>query len=295
MQYSISDLEKLSGISAHSIRIWERRYQALTPARTEGNTRYYDDGQLRRLLSLSGLCYAGHKISKVCALNEVEIKALLQQQIDHSCAPESRYEYFISQIISGGLAFREDTVKALIDNCIAQNGMLNTYKYVVYPLLSRLGLMWLNESICPSHEHFLSAIIRQKLFTAIDSCTLSGSPGAGWLLFLPEDEEHDIGLLLASYLLRAAGRQVTYLGPKVPISAVTTAAQATNPQHILFFITRVRPINDAQAYVNQLSARFPSAGLYVSGNRKTLSGIIYPQQFSWLESLADFEKTITQS
>jgi len=197
MQYSISELEQLSGVSSHNIRIWERRYNALQPSRTSGNKRFYDDEQLKRLLNITGLYYSGHKISAACAMGQQDVDAMLQKEFDATVAVENRYEYYISQIIGNGLVYNEQQVNQLIVKSFEQNGILETYKYVLYPLLVRLGLMWRKESLCPSQEHFLSSIIRQKLYAAIDACEIEERSNNSWLLFLPEDEDHDIGLLLA--------------------------------------------------------------------------------------------------
>jgi MerR family transcriptional regulator, light-induced transcriptional regulator len=292
MQYSISDLEQLSGISVHNIRIWERRYGALQPLRTAGNTRFYDDEQLKRLLCIAGLYHAGHKISRACGLSNEDMSKLLQQDIDQESSAEHRYEFFISQIINNSLIYNEQKISALITTSIEQNGVLDTYKLVIYPTLVRMGLMWLNGGLCPSQEHFLSQIIRQKIFAAIDNLNIGQPSGARWLLFLPEDEDHDIGLLLASYLLRANGHKVIYLGPRVPLSSLINTAEATQPQNLLFFITRVRPIINAQAYINELSAEFPTTNIYVSGNKKVLTEINYPANLKWMESPNAFEQVV---
>lgn len=296
MQYSISDLEQLSGVSAHNIRIWERRYRALQPLRTAGNTRFYDDEQLKRLLCIAGLYHGGHKISRACGLSSDEMSCLLQQDINETRSPEHRHEYFISQIINQSLVYNEQKISELISASFKQSGVLNTYKLVIYPTLVRMGLMWLNGGLCPSQEHFLSQIIRQKIFAAIDNLNIVQTPAAKhWLLFLPEDEDHDIGLLLASYLLRANGHQVTYLGPRVPLSSLINTADAIQPQNFLFFITRVRPIINAQAYINELSTEFPTANIYVSGNKKVLTEITYPANLKWMESPNAFEQVITNN
>lgn len=295
MNYSISDLEQLSGVSVHNIRIWERRYSALTPSRTPGNARYYDDNQLKRLLSITGLYHAGYKISKACSLNEQEIGELLRENVRETLPAEHRYGYFISQIISQALIFNERGVNELIAKSFEQNGVTETYKQVIYPMLVRIGLMWLTESLCPAQEHFLSAIIRQKLFVAIESTlTKPATKKEKWLLFLPEDEDHDIGLLLASYLLRAAGHEVTYLGPKVPISALSNTATVVQPKNLLFFMTRSRPMDDAQLYLNRLHTLFPTAYIYISGNRKVISALQAPENVYWLETLPDFEKLLNK-
>lgn len=295
MNYSISDLEQLSGVSVHNIRIWERRYGALTPSRTSGNVRYYDDDQLKKLLTITGLYHAGYKISKACNLSREAMQTLVKEEIKDTIPPEQRHAYFISQIINGALAFDEFAVNELIAKSFLQNGVLETYKFVIYPMLVRVGLMWLGESFCPAQEHFLSAIIRQKLFAAIDrSITGQGFTGTSWLLFLPEDEDHDIGLLLASYLLRTGGHKVTYLGPKVPFPALGNTIAGTQPKRLLFFMTRLRPVADAQAYVDKLATCFPDTRIYLSGNKRVISGMQLPDQVCWLETLPDFERFINE-
>lgn len=288
MSYSISELEQLSGISVHNIRIWERRYQALQPSRTSGNTRFYDDDQLRRLLNIAGLYYAGHKISKACTMNSEDMERALQAEIELTISTENQFEYYISQIIRNGILYKEYEVKNLIERCFDKHGVLNTYKYVIYPLLVRIGLMWRQNSLCPSQEHFLSSMFRQKLFAAIDGCTEPLENAEKWLLFLPEDEDHDIGLLLASYLLRVAGKKVVYLGPKVPRTALKNTADATNPTNFLFFMTRVRPVDDARDYLIQLMNDFPSKRIFVSGNQRLL-GEVGLKYIHWLKDISDFE------
>jgi DNA-binding transcriptional MerR regulator len=292
MPYSISDLEQLSGISVHNIRIWERRYNALQPSRTDGNTRFYDDDQLKRLLNIAGLYYSGHKISKACSMNKEEMEEFLQKEIDNTVSKENHFEYYISQIVNNGMVYKEYEVNQLIQRCSDQYGLLNTYKFVIYPLLVRLGLLWRQDSLCPSQEHFLSSIFRQRLFCAINDCPQTPAEAEKWLLFLPENEDHDIGLLLASYLLRMAGKQVVYLGPKVPLFALRNTIDATKPSHLLLFMTRVRPIGNAQEYLSELVREFPTKNIYVSGNQRVLAELDFPSRSCWLKTLSDFESII---
>lgn len=292
MSYSISDLEQLSGISVHNIRIWERRYNALQPSRTNGNTRFYDDEQLKRLLNITGLYYSGHKISKACSMNKEEMEEFLQKEIDTTVSKENHFEYYISQIVNKGMEYKEYEVNQLIQRCSDQYGLLDTYKFMIYPLLVRLGLMWRQDSLCPSQEHFLSSIFRQRLFCAINDCPKAADGAEKWLLFLPENEDHDIGLLLASYLLRMAGKQVIYLGPKVPMFALRNTINATAPSNLLLFMTRVRPVDDAQAFLTELAREFPGKKVHISGNQRVLAEINFPDQFCWLKTLSDFETII---
>jgi DNA-binding transcriptional MerR regulator len=292
MQYSISDLEQLSGISVHNIRIWERRYNALQPSRSVGNIRFYDDDQLKRLLNIAGLYFSGFKISKACAMSKEETELFLQQEINATVSHENQYEYYISQMISKAMAYEEYEVNRLITRSFERNGILNTYKFVMYPLFVRLGLMWRQDSLCPSQEHFFSSVFRQKLYAAIDNCPPPKQGSQKWLLFLPEDEDHDIGLLLASYLLREAGIQVIYLGAKVPLFALKNTIASTAPEKLLFFMTRVRPVADAQKYLADITELFPGRQIYFSGNPKVLAELSFQEDVRWLRGLVDFENIL---
>lgn len=292
MQYSISDLEQLSGVSVHNIRIWERRYKALEPARSEGNTRVYSDEQLKRLLGINMLYQAGNKISGICSLSEVELNLQIQGISDDELS-ESTLAYLISDLIRHTLDFDEPRLSKTIADCFVRFGVADTYKSVIYPLLKRVGMLWLNATLCPSQEHFLSSIIRQKLFAAIDQCTVKpGKHQEHWLLFLPGDEGHDIGLLLTSFLLRQAGMRVTYLGAHVPLSVLASAVSTVHPDKLFFFMSRIRPLNNAQNYVDELAKAVPVQQIYLSGNPGLLSKIDLTSQFIWMRQLEDFENIL---
>ena len=131
MRYSISDLEQLTGVQTHTIRIWERRYRALTPMRSAGNTRFYDDQQLKRLLNIVSLSHSGLKISQVCALSETEMNELLQKDSDTYHTEDTHYEYFIAQLLKYGLAYDELRFDELISVSIADKGLKDTYLNVI--------------------------------------------------------------------------------------------------------------------------------------------------------------------
>ncbi|HJP61931.1 MAG TPA: B12-binding domain-containing protein [Mucilaginibacter sp.] len=221
-----------------------------------------------------------------------EMEAALQQEIDTTVVAEKRYEFYIAQIISYTLAYNEHMVSQLINQSFEQNGVLETYKFVLYPLLVRVGLLWRKNSVCPSQEHFLSAIIRQKLYAAIDRCVVPAVKSS-WLLFLPEDEDHDIGLLLASYLLRSAGHGVSFLGAKVPFDALRNTIQSIHPEKLLFFMTRIRPVADAQVYIDQLASSFDGTQIFVSGNPKLLTDVVFPDRCLWLKDVRELENIAT--
>ena len=292
MNYSISDLEQLSGVQTHTIRIWERRYHALTPMRSAGNTRFYDDRQLRRLLNIVGLSQTGLKISQVCALTDEEMDRLLGKQLDQLISKNEQIEYYISQLLNFGLSYQEYEFDALISECVENHGIIITYKDVIHPLLVRLGLMWRRDHICPAQEHFISNILRQKIYKAIDELPVKLDSDATWLLFLPEDEGHDIGLLYANYLLKAAGKKVIFLGGRVPMDSLKDAMEHNAIDHILLFMVRSRPINEANAYLEEISDLYQKTEIHLAGNYKLISELQLAQNVHWFQSIEEFEQHI---
>jgi DNA-binding transcriptional MerR regulator len=293
MIYSIADLEQLSGISTHTIRKWEQRYRALNPLRSSGNTRLYDDEELKRLLNLVTLTQMGLSISKACKLNEPEIDAYLAKGLGKS-AGASTFEYYISQLVAAGLNYREYEIHELFNECIAAFGVKTAYAQVMYPLLVRLGMMWQRDQICPAHEHFLSAIIRQKIIAATERLPRAKQEGPCWLLFLPEDEDHEIGLLLANYLLRFHRQRVVYLGAKTPLVNVEAMQAGLEVSHFLFFMVKPRRAADAVKYLGELLAIAGNRPVCLAGNQKLIGGLSPGKTFTWLQSLSDLEGKIDE-
>ncbi|TKC09587.1 MerR family transcriptional regulator [Pedobacter frigoris] len=292
MKYSISDLEQLSGVQTHTIRIWERRYHALEPMRSAGNTRFYDDNQLRRLLNIVGLSQTGLKISQVCALSDQEMDKLLSNEMDQQISKDAHFEYYITQLLNFGLLYNEYDFDMLISECLSIHGMAVTYKNIIYPLLVRLGLMWRRDHICPAQEHFISNILKQKLYKAIDGLPIKPNANSSWLLFLPEDEGHDIGLLYASYVLKAEGQRVIFLGGRVPLDSVKDAMHNNGIDHILLFMVRSRPLNEANEYLNELSNLYKMTRIHIAGNYKLISELELASNIGWFKSIEEFEQII---
>jgi len=291
MTYSIADLEQLSGIHSHTIRIWEQRYNALSPLRSQGNTRFYDDQQLRKLLNIVSLNKSGLKISKICSLSDSEIDELLDQQF-YCSSGDKDDDYYVGELIRYGLAFNEHAFNQLIDESIDQFGLADCYRKIIYPLLLRLGLMWRKDDICPAHEHFLSNIIRQKIFTHINYLSLRGHSGQKWLLFLPEDEDHDIGLLFASYMLRMQHHHVIFLGSKVPLDSIKRIFSTLNVDHVMLFMIKSRLAPAAQHYIDRLSEICSTAKIHLAGNSEVIGKLNHIDHINWIKTLDEFEKTI---
>ena len=290
--FVISQLEAYSGIKAHTIRIWEQRYNALTPNRSEGNTRYYNSSQLRRLLNIVSLMNEGHKISELATLDDTEIFDILNDQLISKANQYNPNEFYISQLIGAGLAYDEPYFEKILSNCILRLGFGKTYTEIIYPLLVRLGLMWAGNLMPAVQEHFMSNLLRQKLFTAIDALPPYDSVDNTWVLFLPENEFHEIGLLYAHYLIKKAGKRVIYLGSNVPKETLTTAIDEIAPLNLLFFFVHNDIPENAQEFLNDLSHSFPLLQVYMSGNEKLLSKLKLRKNTTWLNSPGDLENLL---
>ncbi|RZK55911.1 MAG: MerR family transcriptional regulator [Pedobacter sp.] len=292
MKLSISNLERLSGIPIHTIRIWERRYNALTPTRSTGNTRYYSDSDLKRLLDISSLNQAGLKISEACALSPREIDDFLKKDIEKTINNNIQYEFYISQLLKSGIAYKELEFSELLSKAFVEYGVENSYQQIVYPLLQRLGLMWRRDNICPAQEHFISGIIRQKLLTAIDSIPLKTQTKSSWLLFLPGDEAHEIPLLFASYLLRNNGFKVVYLGDRVPLESLKDAMNNFKAEHLLFFMVRQRTIADATSYLAAIENSFSDVKIHLAGNGKVIKSLSLSERVNHFNSIDEFKNLL---
>ena len=288
--FSISELQQFSGIKAHTIRMWEQRYGALKPNRSEGNTRYYKGDQLRRLLNIVSLLNTNYKVSELCAMSDGKLRGLLEEQLSKSIAADSAYDYFISQLIAAAMEFDEVSFNKFYSNCILRFGIKNTYVEVVNPTLIRLGLLWAKDALPPAQEHFISNLFRQKFLAATEELPISESSSETWMLFLPEDEFHEAGLLFANFLLRKAGKKVIYLGANVPYDSLTTAIKEIKPTHLLFFLVRKYDSTDDQALLSDLVKASAGSKVFVACEPNRLE--VKPKKIKTLHSVQDLEDEI---
>jgi MerR family transcriptional regulator, light-induced transcriptional regulator len=270
-QFSISQLSRFAGIKPHTVRIWEQRYNALQPVRSDGNTRYYDGNQLRRLLNIVSLRSEELELKELCGMSDKALFKLVEEQQTRLGDP--RDEYFVSQLISAGMSFDEGAFSKLFSLSLLQYGVKDTYLRVVYPMLVRMGTMWASDGIRASHEHFISSIIRRKLSASIDQLSAPVPGARTWMLFLPENEFHDIGLLFADYLIRSSGAKTVYLGGNMPVVAVLEAMEQCKPDHLLLFLVHRELSEEVTGYLERLAKAFKGHRIYVSGS-KALSSLL---------------------
>lgn len=286
--YSIKDLELISGIKAHTIRIWEQRYDLFTPQRTETNIRFYDNDQLCKLLNISNLIDNGYKVSQIAKLTKSEMQNIVNELVDSKTNPDSQATILINRLINSGVTYNEALFQETYDKSIDIYGLVGAFTAVIYPMLIRVGLMWFKQDIIPAQEHFISNLIRQKLFLAIDNIEQPAKDAESWVLFLPEEEDHEIGLLLSYFILKSKGKRVLYLGQRVPISSLKSIIETKQPDAIHFFIVKNNCQKKTQQFINQIAEISKGKNVHVSGNEVLKSQIKLPKTFNWTNSLENF-------
>ncbi len=240
-RFSISDIEILTGIKAHTLRIWEQRYDFFTPKRTETNIRYYNDDDLRLFLNIATLNENGYKISKISTMTHVQINEIVNK------LKEDHFNTGVQvQMLSNAiLRMDEHEFETLLSGCEREMGLEKAMAEVFLPLLRKIGFMWQVGTITAAHEHFAIHHICNKITIATYKLkNIKSHEGKRYLLFLPEGELHEAGLLFAKYLLKANGQQVLYLGANMPLDSLTDIIPFYEPDYILSVITQMRSDSD---------------------------------------------------
>ena len=290
--YQIAELEQLTGVKAHTIRIWEQRYNLIKPERTETNIRRYNDEQVKKMLNVTTLLSEGYKISKIAALKEKEIlEAVVKIQLKSN--KQNPSSVFINNLTMAMLNFDEPLFEKTYHAAVKKLGVFDTMLQVVYPLFYKIGIMWAVNDATPVQEHFASCIIKRKLMRAIDELPVSQKKKNKFLLLLPPDEWHDIGLLFSTYIIKAKGYTVIYLGQNVPYENIDETIKATNPNFIvMFFVTSQNP---EEVYIElKKNIHLPkNVELLVSGNSNIMSYLETKKNIHVLKSPNDLFEYLT--
>ncbi|WP_242928541.1 MerR family transcriptional regulator [Pontibacter vulgaris] len=283
-QYTIKELEHLSGIKAHTIRIWEQRYNILSPKRTETNIRFYDDADLKSLLNISLLNERGYKISKIAQMQPEQIAQKVHQLCDEKCLYVSQ----INALIAAMVDMDEERFDKTLSTSALQIGFSETMDQVIYPFLHKIGILWQTGNISPAHEHFVSNLVRQKLIVAIDGQVVRRQKDAPtYLLYLPEGELHEIALLYMQYIIRAHNLHVIYLGQNLPFSDLEKTVEQCQPQNICTVLTIQPDRDNVQEYINKLAARFPGLNIYMYGYQVQYDFLSFPANVQRLSCIRD--------
>jgi DNA-binding transcriptional MerR regulator len=239
--FSIRDLENLSGIKAHTIRIWEKRYDLLSPERTSTNIRTYSIGSLQKLLNITLLYNGGYKISKIAKIPENELPVVVRELVAQNSTKNHSINAFKLSMINFDHSLFQKTYTGLL----ADRSFREIFWEVFIPLLTELGLLWQTDTISPSHEHFITNLIKQKLFTSTEKIQAVEPTKRDkiFVLFLPENEIHEIGLLFINYELLLRGYKTIYLGQSMPLDSLTDLEKYYKNLHFLSYFT-VNPTKD---------------------------------------------------
>jgi DNA-binding transcriptional MerR regulator len=261
-QYSIHDLDKLSGIKAHTIRVWERRYKIVSPHRTGTNRRRYGDDDLRRIINISILRRNGFRISEIARFSSSEIEqkvAFLSREVFHS-------DTQIDSIVVAMVDQNEKAINDILVRLMMNKGIEETMETVVLPFLKRVGIMWQTGSADIGSEHFISNLFRQKLISYIEALSLVPKPKSKRvILFLPENELHEIGLLYFQYLIKKTGHESIYLGQTTPLFAVISVNTKWEADILVTGLMSGSPDINVEEYITLLSNTFPKQTVLVAG------------------------------
>ena len=287
--YSIKDLENISGVKAHTIRIWERRYGLIEPNRTSTNIRYYSDADLKKLLNISILNQNGYKISKIAQLSEQQ----LRDRVLELCINGRKNNLHIESLMVSMLELDEKKFVNVLSAAVIKYGFEATVEQVLFPFLDRIGMLWQTGTINPAHEHFISNLIRQKIMVAIDNEMQNiVAQGPKMIFFLPEGEMHELGILFYSFIARKEGLEVIYLGASVPLEDLK-AVQQIRPADA-FFTSFVTARDKEQLEVDLLKFResFTDIPFFVSGKLVRELEPQLPDNFTVISSVRIFKENI---
>ncbi len=287
--YSIKDLEKISGIKAHTIRIWERRYGLVEPKRTLTNIRYYSDEDLKKLLNISILNQNGFKISKIACLNDQQ----LRDRVLDLCIDARNNNVQIESLMVSMLELDERKFLNVLSGTIIKYGFEDTVENVLFPFLERIGMMWQAGTVNPAQEHFISNLIRQKLIVAIDNEMQNiNANGPRIIFFLPEGELHEIGLLFFNLIARKEGLDVVYLGMSVPLADLKLVNHVRPADAFFTSFVSARDKSELESVLQQLRDYFPNTPFFVNGLQIKELKPRLPEDFTVISSTKTFKESV---
>lgn len=291
-KYSIKDLERVSGIKAHTLRIWEQRYEILNPERTETNIRYYSNADLKRILNISLLNNNGYKISNIAKLSDEN----LVQEVEKFLGSYKDESHQIDNLVLCLMDMDEFRFESTINNSIQHFGFESTIEKVVFPFLRHMGNMWLTGLITPAQEHYISNLVRQKIIVGIDSLKgLETVASKRFLFFLPSLELHEMGLLYAHYLAKAQGHKCFYLGQSVPFEDLITITKNAKPDFIVCILTAALQDTTLNEFLYSCNSQIEGPEFLMSGRLLVASDEKYrlpSPRFHVFNDFADFKKLL---
>jgi DNA-binding transcriptional MerR regulator len=260
--FTIRDLENLSGIKAHTIRIWEKRYNFLKPQRSRTNIRYYTSDELKTLLNYALLNKNGFKISAIAYMTAQEIS----NAVLSLTSIEARQEQLIIAMLNAMVELDAKLFEKIVNDYINENGVKDSVRLLLFPFLQRIGILWLTDHIRVAQEHLVSNIIRQKLIKGIEELAIDNTTENTVVLFLPDGEYHELGLLYVYYLLKIKGINTLYLGADVPVEELEYVCKLKRPRYLYTHLTSIPARFNFEKYLSIISNHIGNSLLMISGN-----------------------------
>lgn len=259
--FSIRQIELLTGIKSHTLRIWELRYDFFKAPRKESNLRFYTNDDLKKLLCISFLYHNGWKISKIASLSEKEIIA----EVEKIPVGINNYPTAIQQLLKAAVDFDEAEFVGVLNDLQPKIGFEKLVTEVCYPYLYRVGMLWDTSKIIPAQEHFSSYIIQNRVISETEKLSLTQNGDPEIVLFCPENEFHELPLLFINYQLRKNGWRVLYLGANSKLEDLEEVARISGIRYLyLHLITNFTGIN-IDDYFESLRKAFPDKIIIASG------------------------------
>ncbi len=290
--FSIKDLENLSGIKAHTIRIWEKRYNILGPMRTNTNIRYYDSQNLKKLLNITLLHNHGYKISKIATYPEDEIPSLIKEII----SKKSTKHHAINAFKIATVEFDEPRFQKIYETLLSEKSFREIFLEVFVPLMNEIGMLWQEGTILATHEHFITQLIRQKLIVNIEKIQsdLLIYQDRTFVLCLPENEIHDTALLYLNYEILSNGYKSVYLGANVSTENLTGLKQHLPNITFVSYISLYSE-EEMNTYISNFQHKIlddENSELWLMGKSIQYISPHLPENITAFQSIADFVKKL---
>jgi len=286
--YSIKDLEHLSGVKAHTIRIWEKRYGLLEPDRSDTNIRSYSDIDVRRILNVAMLVKSGYKISTVALYDEEKLRSEVIRINQNSTDPDKN----IDQLLFLTVNLDPFGFLTLLNLIIRQNGFRKTIEQVIFPFFVRIGILWQAGSIFTAHEHFVSNLIRNRLIRESGSFE-SNETSKSVLFFLRENEWHELGLLYFNFLAAEAGLRCVYLGQSLPFEDLSNLLIAQKYDFVCTSFIHAIEKPELERYLANLSLVFNQDKILIAGRQLAIHKPKLPSNVVVIKNSSDFIKRIS--
>lgn len=287
--FTIKDLENLSGIKSHTIRIWEQRYSFLKPRRTDTNIRYYNNEELKTILNVALLNKYGFKISHIDKMTESDMSQKILSINDQYAQQENVVNSMIQAMINMDL----DVFDLVLNDYIKMRGIEKTIHQLIFPFMERIGVLWVTGHINPAQEHLVSNMIKQKLIVGTEMISPMIKLNKTGVLFLPEGEFHELGLLYVQFLLKSKGIKVYYLGANVPIEDVEYVIKHKNPDFIYSHLTSMSSAFSFEKFINLSLKKLNGVPFIISGRLAASYEKKIPPQINFKKSVQEVTEFIS--